>query len=84
MRNKQSSSTELGLSGDNINKSASPQIGTASAYSVEFRGIRARMYIEDLPVRVAQLVTCLVTDESLTTDPGSLVDPGPVPYFLGD
>ena len=34
---------------------------------------------------VAQSVTCLATDMSLTADPGGRdFDPGPVPYFGGD
>ena len=37
------------------------------------------------PGRVAQSVTCLATDASLTADPGGRdFDPGPVPYFRGD
>ena len=34
------------------------------------------------PGRIAQSVTSLATDASLTADPG--VDPGPVLYFRGD
>ena len=30
---------------------------------------------------VAQSVTCLATDASLTAGPGTELDPGPVPYF---
>ena len=37
---------------------------------MKFRGIKALVYIEDLPVRVAQSVMCLLTNDSLTTDPG--------------
>ena len=37
------------------------------------------------PGRVAQSVTCLATDASLTADPGvASFYPGPVPYFHGD
>ena len=34
--------------------------------------------------RVAQSVTCLALDASLTADPGREFDPHPVPYFRGD
>ena len=38
-----------------------------------------------LPGRVAQSVTCLGTDASLTADQGGReFDPSPVPYFHGD
>ena len=37
-----------------------------------------------LPGRVAQSVTRLATDASLTADPGIQVRPGSVPYFSGD
>ena len=34
---------------------------------------------------IAQSITCLATDASLTADPGGReFDPGPVPYFRGD
>ena len=37
------------------------------------------------PGRIAQSVTCLATDVSLTVDPGGReFDPGRVPYFRGD
>ena len=36
----------------------------------------------DIPGCIAQSVTCLATDASLTADPE--FDPGPVPYFLRD
>ena len=38
-----------------------------------------------LPGHVAQSVTCLAIDVSLTADPGGHeFDHGPVPYFRGD
>ena len=38
-----------------------------------------------VPGRVAQSVTCLATDASLTADPGVASSiPYPVPYFRGD
>ena len=39
---------------------------------------------QTVPGRVAQSVTCLATDASLTADRGGEMDPGPVLYFLGD
>ena len=53
------------------------------------------IYIQRLPGRVAQSVTCLTTDACLTADPGVASDPGVansiparyhtfVPYFRGD
>ena len=39
----------------------------------------------NIPGRIAQSVTCLATDASLTADPGVReFDPSPVPYFRGD
>ena len=38
----------------------------------------------ETPGRVAQSVTCLATDASLTADPGVASYPSPVPYFRGD
>ena len=39
----------------------------------------------DLPNCIAQSVTCLATDASLTADPGVASSiPGLVPYFRGD
>ena len=45
---------------------------------------REKLISYDILGRVAQSVTCLATDVSLTANPGIEFDPGLVSYFRGD